>query len=47
MLFALSWGTWVAQSVKHQTLDLRSCLDPKVVSSSPALGTLSIELTLK
>ena len=32
------WGAWLAQSVKHVTLDLR------VVSSSPMLG---IELTFK
>ena len=31
-------GTWVAQSVKHLTLDLSSGLDLRVVSSSPMLG---------
>ena len=29
-------GIWVAQSVKHPTLDLSSGLDLRVVSSSPA-----------
>ena len=29
---------WVAQSVKHPTLDLSSGLDLRVVSSSPTLG---------
>ena len=32
-------GTWVAQWVKHLTLDLSSGLDLMVVSSSPALGS--------
>jgi len=30
----------VAQSVEHLTLDLRSGLDLKVLSSSPALGSM-------
>ena len=32
------WGTWLAQSEEHMSLDLR------VVSSSPMLG---VEITLK
>ena len=31
-------GTWVAQSVKHLTLDLSSGLDFRIMSSSPTLG---------
>lgn len=31
-------GTWVAQRVKHLTLDFGSGHDLRVVSSSPALG---------
>ena len=31
-------GAWVAQSIKHLTLDLSSGLDLRVVSSSPTLG---------
>ena len=31
-------GAWVAQLVKHLTLDLSSGLDLRVVSSSPVLG---------
>jgi len=31
-------GTWVAQSVKHPTLDFSLGLDLRVVSSSPTLG---------
>ena len=31
-------GTWVAQSVKHPTLDLSSGLDLSVMGSSPSLG---------
>ena len=39
LLSKLVFGdTWVAQLVKHLTLDLSSDLDLKVVSSSPALG---------
>ena len=39
-------GTCVAQLVKHPTLDLSSGLDPRVVSSSPALGSkLGVEPT--
>uniref|UniRef100_A0A7N5P1R7 ATP binding cassette subfamily D member 4 n=1 Tax=Ailuropoda melanoleuca TaxID=9646 RepID=A0A7N5P1R7_AILME len=34
------WGTWVAQSVKPLTLDLSSGPDLRVVSSSPALGSM-------
>jgi len=38
----------VAQSVKRSTLNFRSDLDLKVISSSPALGsTLGMEPTLK
>ena len=37
-------GTWVAQSVKHPTLDLHSDLDLRAVSLSLALGsTLGME----
>ena len=37
-------GAWVAQSVEHLTLDFGSGCDPRVVGSSPALGTvLSME----
>ena len=37
---------WVAQLVKHMTLDLSSGLDLKVLSSNPALGsTLGMEPT--
>ena len=39
-------GTWVAQWVKHLTLDLSSGLDLRVVSSSPMLGsTLGVKPT--
>ena len=42
------WSTWVAQSVKHLTLDLNSGLDLMVLSSSPVLGSmLGMKLTLK
>ena len=34
-----SQGAWVAQSIKHPTLDLSSSLDLRVVSSSPTLGS--------
>ena len=38
----------MAQSIKHQTLDLSSDLDLKVMSLSPALGSMaSMEPTLK
>ena len=38
------WGAWVAQSVKHLTLDLSSGHDLRVVRSSPGLGSvLSME----
>ena len=41
-----SGGVWVAQSVKHPTLDLSSGHDPRVRRSSPALGSvLSVEPT--
>ena len=41
-------GTWVAQSVKHLTLDLSSGLDLRVLSSSPTLGSmLGVEPTFK
>ena len=33
-------GAWVAQSVKHRTLDLSSGLALRVVSSSPTLGSM-------
>ena len=39
-----NWGAWVAQSVKHPTLDTGSCYRLTVVGLSPALGsTLSME----
>ena len=40
-LFAM-WGAWVAQSVKHLTLDLGSGHDltSLFMSSSPALGSM-------
>jgi len=39
------WGAWVAQSVKHPTLDFGSGHELRVVSSSPAWGsTLGMEL---
>ena len=34
------WGTWVAQSVKHVTLDLGSGHDLRVMRSSPTLGSV-------
>ena len=34
------WGSRVAQSVKHPTLDLSSGPDLRVMSSSPALGSV-------
>ena len=49
-------GAWVAQSVKHPTLDFGSCHDPRIVGSNPAsgstltawklLGILSLSLSL-
>ena len=42
------WGAWVAQSVKHPTLDLSSGLDLRVMSSSPILSPmLGVESTQK
>ena len=39
------WGTWVAQSVEHQTLDFSSDHDPRVMGLSSASGSvLSVEL---
>ena len=39
-----SWGTWMAQSVRHLTLDLGSGLGLRVMSLSPALSSiLSVE----
>ena len=35
----LSWGTWMAQSVKHLTHCFSSGLDLRVISSSPTLGS--------
>ena len=43
LLEALSWGTWVAQLVKHPTLDSGSGHDLAVVSLSPTLGLQSEE----
>ena len=41
-------GASVAQSTEHPTLDLSSGLDLRVVSSSPALGSMmGMDLTLK
>lgn len=41
-------GAWVAQLVKRPTLDFSSGLDLKVMSSSPALGSiLSMEPNFK
>ena len=39
------WGAWVAQSVRHPTLDLSPGLGLQVMSSSPVLG--GMEPTLK
>uniref|UniRef100_A0A667G4E3 Signal peptidase complex catalytic subunit SEC11 n=1 Tax=Lynx canadensis TaxID=61383 RepID=A0A667G4E3_LYNCA len=40
------WGSWVAQLVERLTPDFGSAHDPRVVGSSPALGSvLSIEPT--
>ena len=35
-----SRGAWVAQAVKHLTLDLSSGLDLRVVSSKRSLGSM-------
>ena len=35
-----NWGSLVAQSVKHLTLDLSSGLDLRVLSSSLVLGSM-------
>ena len=41
---ATAWGAWVALSVKDLTLDFGSGHDPRVVGSSPAMGSvLSVE----
>ena len=43
-----SRGVWVAQLIKHLTLDLSSGFDLRVMSLSPVLGsTLGMEPTLK
>ena len=34
------WGAWVAQSVEHPTLDFGSGHDPRVMRSSPTLGSV-------
>ena len=39
LLQKIYWGTWVAQSVKHPTLDFSSDLDLRVVRLSPVLGS--------
>ena len=40
----LGQGAWVAQSVEHLTLDFGSVHDPRVMGSSPKLGSvLSVE----
>ena len=36
----LFWGSWVAQSVKHLTLDFGSAHDLRVVRLSPGLGSM-------
>ena len=42
------WSAWVAQLVKHPTLDFTSGLDLRVMGSSPVLGsTLGMEPTFK
>ena len=42
------WDAWLAQSDKYLTLDLSSGLDLRVMSSSPALGSmLGMEPTKK
>ena len=33
------WGAWVAQSVEDLSLDLGSDRDPRVMGSSPVLGS--------
>ena len=33
-------GTWVAQPVKHPTLDLDSGLDLRVIDLGPVLGSM-------
>ena len=38
--FRGSKGAWVAQEVKHPTLDLHSGRDLGVVESSPVLGSM-------
>ena len=38
--YALQWGNWVAQSVKHPTLDICSGHDLTVVRSSPTSGSV-------
>ena len=35
-----SWGTWLAQSVKHPTLDFGSGHDLRVMGLSPKLGSM-------
>ena len=41
---AHSWGAWVAQLFECPTLDFSSGHDPRVVGSSPVLGSaLSVE----
>lgn len=43
-----AWVAWVAQSVRHLTLDLNSGLNLRVMNSSPVLGSmLSMESTLR
>ena len=38
------WGTWVAQSVEHLTLDFCSGHDPRVIELRPMLGSaMSVE----
>ena len=39
-----TWGTWVAQWVERPTLDFDSGHDPRVMGSSPLLGSaLSVD----
>ena len=36
----INGGTWVAQSIEHPALDFSSGHDPRVVGSSPTLGSV-------
>ena len=44
ILYALSWGAWVAQSGEQPILDFGSGHDLRIMGSRPALGSvLSLE----